>query len=85
MGVKKLTLSAPADAIEAAKRIAAQKRTSVSALFVRLIRAADEDLAPCNALGPITQRASGIVSLPSDRSVRDLLADALDEKYGKGQ
>ena len=81
MAVKKLTLSAPEEVIADAKRIAAKKMTSVSALFVRLFRTVDQELDPEDSLGPITLRASGIVKLPMDRTERELLEDALDEKY----
>ena len=82
MAVKKLTLSAPEEAIADAKRIAAKKMTSVSALFVRLLRAVDQEIDPQDSLVPITLRASGIVELPVDRTERELLVDALDERYG---
>ena len=82
MAVKKLTLSAPEEVIADAKRIAAKKMTSVSALFVRLFRTVDRELDPEDSLGPITLRASGIVALPTDQTDRALLEDALDEKYG---
>ena len=81
MAVKKLTLSAPEEAIADAKRIAAKKMTSVSALFVRLLRAVDQEVDPQDSLGPITRRATGIVNLPQGRTERELLEDALEEKY----
>ena len=85
MAVKKLTLSAPEEVIAEAKRIAKRKKTSVSALFARLLKASDVELAPGVMLGPITQRATGIVRLPKGRSDAELLADALDEKYGRAR
>ena len=81
MAVKKLTLSAPEEAIADAKRIAAKKMTSVSALFVRLLRAVDQEIDLQDSPGPITLRATGIVNLPKDRTERELLEDALEEKY----
>lgn len=82
MAVKKLTLSAPEEVITEAKRIAAKKTTSVSALFARLIRTVDSEFDPKDSLGPITLRISGIVNLPSDRTDRELLEEALNDKYG---
>ncbi|MCE2432943.1 MAG: hypothetical protein J4F29_08495 [Candidatus Latescibacteria bacterium] len=82
MAVKKLTLSAPEEVIAETKLIAAKKRTSVSALFVRLFRTIDQEFDPKDALGPITLRASGIVKLPTKQTERELLEDALAEKYG---
>ncbi len=81
MAVKKLTLSAPEEAIADAKRIAAEKKTSLSALFVRLLRAVDREVDAQESLGPITLRASGIVKLPQGRTDRELLEDALDDRY----
>ena len=82
MAVQKLTLSAPEEVITEAKRIAAKKTTSVSALFVRLIRTVDSEFDPKDSLGPITLRASGVVKLPTDRTDQELLEDALSDKYG---
>ena len=82
MAVKKLTLSAPEEVIAETKLIAAKKKTSVSALFVRLFRAMDRELDSEGALGPITLRASGMVKLPTDGAEREVLEDALAEKYG---
>ncbi len=82
MAVKKLTLSAPEEVIAETKLIAAKKKTSVSALFVRLFRIIDQELDPEGTLGPIALRASGIVKLPADGAEREMLEDALAEKYG---
>ena len=82
MAVKKLTLSAPEEVIADAKRIAAKKKTSVSALFTRLVRTVDQEFRSENALGPITLRATGIVKLPANRTDRELLENALSDKYG---
>ena len=82
MNTKKLTLSAPEDVIAEAKKIAARNKTSVSAMFTRLLnavsRSGDVEEIP---IGPVTLRASGIVGLP--RVAEDqLLTDALEEKFG---
>lgn len=83
MRKSKLTLTADASIIDAAKRLAAARNTSVSALFSRLIESMQAEQGAANAdLGLLTQRASGLVSLPEGRSDRELLADALTEKYG---
>ena len=83
MRKSKLTLTADASIIAAAKRLAAARNTSVSALFSRLIESMQAEQGTGNAdLGLLTQRASGLVTLPEGRSDRDLLADALTEKYG---
>ena len=84
MSTVKLTLSAEKDLIAEAKRLAAQRKTSVSALvsgFLRSLSRGEGD-APAS-LGPITRRASGLVKLPAGRSDKDLIGDALTSKYGK--
>lgn len=78
----KLTLSAEEELVALAKRLARSRGTSVSALFARMIwalgqqRTADDD-----DLGPITRQASGLVPQRSHRSDRQLIEDALEEKY----
>jgi hypothetical protein len=85
MNNKKLTLSAPEDVIAQAKRIAAKNKTSVSAMFTRLLNAVsqshDSESIP---IGPVTNRASGLVEL-QQVSDDQLLTDALEEKYGSKQ
>jgi hypothetical protein len=82
MGMTKLTLSAPEEVIKHAKRIAARNKTSVSAMFTRLFSAmaqadADHDIS----LGPTTLQATGIANLPTERTDRQLLEEALEGKY----
>ena len=83
MAMAKLTLSANADLIADAKTVAAQRKTSVSAMVSGFLRSVSRPAAdPALSLGPITRRASGIVKLPSGRSDKELLGDALATKYG---
>ncbi len=79
--MKKLTLSVDEETLEDAKRLAGKRGTSVSAMFRRLIRAMANKEGKKFELGPITQRATGLVELPSKRSDRELLEEALEEKY----
>lgn len=82
MATTKLTLSAEKPLIRDAKRIAAERHTSVSAMFARFLKsltASAEEEGP--SLGPITRKASGIVKLPKGRSDRKLIEDALSAKY----
>lgn len=80
----KLTLSADSDVIEKAKRIAEARGTSVSAMFSQFVQAmATEGDADQPALGPMTRRAIGLARLPADRNDRQLIEDALAERYGK--
>jgi len=86
MGTTKLTLSAPEDVIKEAKRIAAKNKTSVSAMFTRLLSAvAQSDLERDVSLGPVTLEATGILRLPRKRTERQLLEDALEDKYGRNR
>ena len=84
MPTKKLTLSAPADVIDAAKRVATRNGTSVSEMFTRLLSAAassDDD----QVIGPVTLRATGVTTLPEDQSDRELLDEALATRYLDGE
>lgn len=83
MRKSKLTLTADAAVITMAKRLAAERNTSVSALFSRLVVSMQaEQNADSNDLGLLTRRASGLVTLPAGRSDRELLAEALIDKHG---
>ena len=81
--MKKLTLSMDEETIEQAKRIAAQQGTSVSAMFSRLVRAMAHRKGEKVKIGPITRRATGLVKLPSDKTDRQLVEEALADKYGR--
>ena len=83
MRKSKLTLTADPEIIRTAKRLAAARNMSVSALFSRLIESLQTELeTSVSDIGPLTKKASGLVSLPAGRTDRDLLADALTEKHG---
>ena len=80
--MKKLTLSADEEVIEQAKALAAEERTSVSAMFARFVRLMVRRRNAKPEIGPLARRASGMVTLPKGRSEREVLEDALAEKYG---
>ena len=83
MRKSKLTLTADPEIIRTAKRLAAARSTSVSALFSRVIESLqNEQETAVSDLGPLTRKASGLVSLPARRTDRDPLAKALMEKHG---
>ena len=83
MRKSKLTLTADASVITTAKRLAAEKHMSVSAMFSRLVVSMQaEQSASGDDLGVLTRRASGLVTLPEERSDLELLADALADKHG---
>ena len=84
--MNKLTLSAEKTIIQSAKRIAGKNNTSVSALFSRFIQSLEKREWADAPLGPITKKASGLVSLPkfrTDRSDKKLLAEALADRHGR--
>ena len=78
----KLTLNAETEVIEQAKRLAAERGTSVSALFGGLIKALanGQGKGRAKSLGRLTRRASGVIDLKG-RSHKDVLADALKDRY----
>jgi len=75
----KLTLNADREVIEQAKRLAAERKTSVSAIFSRLIRAM-AGVGNGKSIGKLARRASGVIDLKG-RSHKDVLADSLKDKY----
>lgn len=77
----KLTLNAESEVIAEAKRLAAERGTSVSALFARFIKALANGRKQAEPLGKLTRRASGVIDL-EDRDQKDVLAGALKDKYG---
>jgi hypothetical protein len=78
----KLTLSVETAFIEEAKRLAIRRRTSVSAMFTAFLKSlAQTDNTAQTVLGPVTQKASGIVKLPRGRSDEQLVEEALSARY----
>lgn len=80
--MKKLTLNAEADVIRQAKKLARKNRTSVSAMFGRVIRLmAEAEPGKRPPLGPVTRKATGLISMPKGKTDRQVLEEALAEKY----
>jgi len=82
--MKKLTLSADEKVIAQAKRLAARQHTSVSAMFARFVASSSrKDSAPQEVPSDsIAARVTGAIRLPKGKSDRDVLTEALMEKYG---
>ena len=81
MRMTKLTLSADKKLVERAKKTAAREGTSLSSMFSRFLSAVlaeREGEKP----GPVTRRATGLVTLPEGKSDRELVEEALSEKHG---
>jgi hypothetical protein len=77
----RLTLSAKKEVIAKAKKLAAARGTSVSAMFSQLVLALDAPHRPADRPGPISRKLFGIVKFPKGKSDRELLTEALMEKY----
>ena len=78
-----LTLSLDEKVVEEAKRLAAERNTSVEDMFARFV----SDLARTNHPapeegGPLSRRALGLFGSPGNQTDREILTDALMEKYG---
>lgn len=86
MSMTKLTLNAESALISEAKKLAAERNTSVSALFSRLVATMGRtEHAKPPTMGHITRKATGLLRLPSGHTPKEILAVALSEKYGLGR
>jgi hypothetical protein len=77
----KMTISMDDDIIRAAKQLAASDNVSVSAMFRRYVLFRLKPEKPKIKIGPLTKKATGIVKLDESKSDKELLTDALMEKY----
>jgi len=80
--MKRLVLSVDSSVIEQARKLAEENGTTVSAMFERFVRIRTERKRAKASLPPIARKASGLVSLPRGATDREVLADALMDKYG---
>ena len=78
----KLTLSVDEGTLAKAKKLAKNNDTSVSAMFSMFVESMAEPGSRRPRIGPITRRAIGIAKLPRGKTDRELLAEALAERYG---
>ena len=79
--MKKLTLNVSPKVIEQAQRQAKKRGTSVSSMFSSWIRLLSRRHGVRHYLGPLTREASGLIRLPRGKGERQVLEDALIEKY----
>jgi hypothetical protein len=68
--------------IRQAKELAHARGTSVSAMVTNIVRSMASGRTRPIRLGPITRRATGIAKWPAGKEYRELLEEALMEKYG---
>jgi hypothetical protein len=93
----KLTLSVEKDLIEKAKKLALQQGTSLSSMFSRFLstvlsgnsgmfRSGPSSKKVSGRakirIGPITRKLAGSVKFPPGKTDRELIEEALGEKYG---
>ena len=81
----RLTLSLDERVAEEAKRLAKQSGRSVSAMFSHFVLAMSRVEKTSPNIGPLTRKASGVVSLPKGKTEREVLQEALLEKYALDQ
>jgi len=82
MRLTKLTLSADRNLIKKAKVYAESEGTSLSSMFSRFLQtvlAQGHKKKP--RPGPLTRKATGLAKLPASKSDRELIEEALAEKY----
>lgn len=82
MSTVKLTLSLERSVVDKAKRIARRDRTSVSRILSEYVQGIPEDEDWRKHLTPRTQQAIGLIRNLPNRPYRELLEEALLEKYG---
>ena len=80
--MKKLTLNAEPEVIDEARRLAAAQGTSVSSLFARIVRFLARREGNRAPIGRLARSASGLARLPRGKSEREVLEEALIDKYG---
>ena len=84
MATTRLALSMDEDVVARARRLAKVRNTSISRLFVSFVCLMEQSATVQTELPPLTKRALGLAKadLPADWDYKDVLADALVEKYG---
>jgi hypothetical protein len=78
----KLTLSIEPSVVEKAKQMAEANKTSVSAMFSQFVESAAAPRKQRPKIGPLTRKLSGTIELPPGKDYKELLAEALADKYG---
>ena len=77
----KLTLNIEENTIKQAKIYAKSKNRSVSTLVEEYLRSISDDSLTAKSTAPITQALTGVIKLGENTEYKELLADALLEKY----
>ena len=84
MATTRLALSMDEDVVARARRLAKIRNTSISRLFVSFVCLMEQSAIAKTELPPLTKRALGLAKgdLSADWDYKDVLSDALVEKYG---
>ena len=84
MATTRLALSMDEDVVARARMLAAARNTSISRLFVSFVCLMEQAENAETRLPPLTKRALGLAksTIPADWDYREVLSDALVEKYG---
>ena len=78
----KLTLSVEKEVALQAKQLASSTGTSVSAMFSRWIKTLISQIEVNPHLGRLTRQATGVIKMTGEDVDKDILVDALQDKYG---
>jgi len=73
----KLTLSIDGEVIEQAKRLAAERGTSVSTMFSQFVKTLGAQRQERRRTAPITRRLRGLAKVSPDKSDRELFEEAI--------
>lgn len=79
--ITKLTLSMDKETVSQAKQLAKEQNTSVSSMISRIVRSLAASKRRQFKVGPLTQRAMSLGRAPIEKDYRELLTEALIEKY----
>jgi hypothetical protein len=87
MPMTKLTLTADPKLVQAMKKIARKRGTSVSAMFARYAKATialekGSSLRIPTEIGPMTLACYGVAKLPKGKTADQVREEAMFEKYG---
>jgi len=78
----KVTLRAEEKLVKRAKELARQQQTSLSAMFEGYLESWIRNHDGNQEIGPLTRQMTGLAKVPEGKSDRELIEEALAEKYG---
>jgi hypothetical protein len=85
MAMAQITLSADEEAVKRAERAAAARNTTVTSMLTTALEAIGELDFDTSDLPPVTRAALGMASNIPNRPYKELLVEALSDKYGAGK